>query len=133
MATYPSEPPHVHHETLLLPLLTQPSRIQEHLLHTLHTHSTDWPTLIQNHALALLRSGEVTTFPELLGRVLGDIRADTNKIEANSTSSNRKTGAGGGTEGEVSRSTSLAMPQAVVDEAVKVTRECLEDIVKVKD
>jgi hypothetical protein len=53
------------------------SKIQDALLHSLNAHSANWPTLIQNHALTLLRSGEVTTLPNLIDRVLEDIRADT--------------------------------------------------------
>jgi len=53
------------------------SRIQESLLHALHASPANWPTLIQNHALHLLRSGEIHTFPQLMTQVLEDIRLDS--------------------------------------------------------
>ncbi|KAI1426190.1 hypothetical protein F5Y12DRAFT_743404 [Xylaria sp. FL1777] len=53
------------------------TRIQERFLHSLDAHSSNWPSAIQSHALALLRSGEVSTFPALIRRVLEDVRRDT--------------------------------------------------------
>ncbi len=58
---------------------TEFNSIRETLLHALHASPTDWPTLIQSHALSLLRSGEVTTFPALLSRVLSDVKAQSEK------------------------------------------------------
>lgn len=121
-------------------------RIQEQLLHALNSNQANWPTAIQNHALSLLRSGEVTSFPALLHRVLEDVRHDTalapntngtskgvngaseengsavngKKKEATNGATNNGTGPGG--------RPSLAVPQAVVDEALKSTRECLDAI-----
>ncbi|KAI1369181.1 hypothetical protein F5Y08DRAFT_184355 [Xylaria arbuscula] len=53
------------------------AKIQERFLHSLNAHSSNWPSAIQSHALALLRSGEVTTFPALMRRVLEDVRRDS--------------------------------------------------------
>ncbi|CAI0647550.1 unnamed protein product, partial [Colletotrichum noveboracense] len=53
----------------------------------LNANQANWPTLIQNHALNLLRNGEVTTFPALLRRVLDDVRQDTLNPPAPSTAS----------------------------------------------
>ena len=104
--------------------------IQETLLHALNSNSTNWPTLIQAHALSLLRSGEVSNFQSLFDRVIHDVRADTlaarNSTQSNGTSST-KVGKG---EGERQ---SLALPKAVVDEGVKVTRECLEIVCTVEE
>ncbi|KAI1310905.1 hypothetical protein F5Y03DRAFT_9673 [Xylaria venustula] len=61
------------------------AKIQERFLHSLDAHSSNWPSAIQSHALALLRSGEVSTFPALVRKVLEDVRRDT---AAASTSSN---------------------------------------------
>ncbi|KAI0603370.1 hypothetical protein F4775DRAFT_27822 [Biscogniauxia sp. FL1348] len=58
------------------------NKIQEHLLHSLDAHSANWPSAIQSHALALLRSGEVSTFPALIRRVLEDVRHDTDAAAA---------------------------------------------------
>ncbi|CCC05891.1 hypothetical protein SMACR_00106 [Sordaria macrospora] len=110
-------------------------KIQDHLLHSLHAHSSNWPTTVQNHALALLRSGEISTFPALLRRVLEDVRHDTANApsgDANGGGVNGKKLANGAdtTNGNVPAATttapSLAVPQAVINDALKVTRESLE-------
>ncbi|TVY58056.1 hypothetical protein LCER1_G002133, partial [Lachnellula cervina] len=88
--------------------------IQETLLHTLHTSPQNWPTLIQTHALTLLRSGEITTFPQLMARVLEDIKNDV-KVE----------------DGSGNASASLGVPKGVVEEGVRITRECLDGVVEV--
>ncbi|KAI1636693.1 hypothetical protein F4809DRAFT_608022 [Biscogniauxia mediterranea] len=82
------------------------NKIQEHLLHSLDAHSANWPSAIQSHALALLRSGEVSTFPALIRRVLEDVRHDTAAAAAaaeaeaadgsNNSNNNTKNGAGAG-------------------------------------
>jgi hypothetical protein len=125
-------------------------RIQEHLLHSLNSNHSNWPTAVQNHALSLLRSGEITTFPALLRRVIEDVRQDTalgpnpNKAvnggtsssEEGSTVNGKKTD--GGTNGNAnngvaSNRPSLAVPQSVVEEALKVTRESLDTVCEMDD
>ncbi|CZR57149.1 uncharacterized protein PAC_07038 [Phialocephala subalpina] len=83
--------------------------IHEALLHALHAHPSDWPSRIQAHALQLLRSGEITSFPKLVERVLADIKRD------------QKRGADVG----------LAIPAAVVEEGVRVTKDSLEQVCEV--
>ncbi|PKS10064.1 hypothetical protein jhhlp_004689 [Lomentospora prolificans] len=108
-------------------------RIQDRLIHTLNAHQANWPTNIQNHALQLLRSGEVTSFPALLRRVLEDVRQDTQLGKSGETSTN---GADSKANGDANKKAvngadqmpNLAVPQAVVDEALQITRECLEEI-----
>ncbi|KAH7326420.1 hypothetical protein B0I35DRAFT_405666 [Stachybotrys elegans] len=106
-------------------------RIQETLLHALNANSTNWPTTIQNHALSLLRSGEVTTFPALLRRVLDDVREDA----AKATSSSATNGDASKTNGAnaAAEKPSLAIPESVVEEALKVTRECLDAVCEIDD
>ncbi|RYO85138.1 hypothetical protein DL766_007351 [Monosporascus sp. MC13-8B] len=58
------------------------AKIQEHLLHSLDAHPSNWPSAVESHALSLLRSGEVSTFPALIRRVLEDVRHDTAAAEA---------------------------------------------------
>ncbi|KUJ21942.1 uncharacterized protein LY89DRAFT_552659, partial [Mollisia scopiformis] len=86
--------------------------IHETLLHALHAHPSDWPSRIQAHALELLRSGHVTTFPMLMARVLADIKADQKNPDR----------VGG---------TGLALPAVVIEEGVRVTRESLEQVCEV--
>ncbi|KAK0736912.1 hypothetical protein B0T21DRAFT_364011 [Apiosordaria backusii] len=142
------------------------TKIQEHLLHTLHANPTNWPTLVESHARDLLRSGEVTTFPALLRKVMEDIRHDT-ALAPTSSSSSKQTngtpvpGGGGSSEENGSSSTpngggaknnvnvngngvkppagqqqattpSLALPQAVIDDALRVTREALEHVCEIE-
>ncbi|RWA14325.1 hypothetical protein EKO27_g817 [Xylaria grammica] len=64
------------------------SKIQERFLHSLDAHGSNWPSAIQSHALALLRSGEVSTFPALIRRVLEDVRRDSAAATAASAPSN---------------------------------------------
>ncbi|EGS20889.1 uncharacterized protein CTHT_0027270 [Thermochaetoides thermophila DSM 1495] len=122
------------------------AKIQEHLLHHLHAHPSNWPTVVQNHALSLLRSGEVTSFPALLRRVVEDVRQDTalapSSTTANgngeSTTTNGATNGKGATTngnkgGVADLKPSLAVPQSVVEEALKVTRECLDQLCEIEE
>lgn len=114
------------------------SRIQERLLHSLNADPANWPTNVENHALSLLRSGEASSFPALLRRVIEDVRHDTELRKSDPAAGE----ANGGTEGSkangeagnkkgangAEQRANLAVPQAVVEEALKATRECLEDV-----
>ncbi|KAK7415877.1 hypothetical protein QQX98_005566 [Neonectria punicea] len=117
------------------------AKIQEALLHSLHSHSTNWPTAIQTHALALLRSGEITTFPALLHRVLEDVRHDSALNPTSSSSNGSKpatngdakvNGADKDTKGSDSKH-GLAVPESVIEEALRVTRESLEAVCEIED
>ncbi|KAJ9152171.1 hypothetical protein NKR19_g4647 [Coniochaeta hoffmannii] len=144
------------------------NKIQEHLLHALHAHPSNWPTAIENHALSLLRSGEVTSFPALMRRVMDDVRHQTAMNSSSSSSSpspsNTKGGAtttttttttsngvaeaaattnGGGKKVngaagnnglvvEGAEDKSLALPQGVVEDALRVTRESLEMVCEIE-
>ncbi|KAH7037770.1 uncharacterized protein B0I36DRAFT_359419 [Microdochium trichocladiopsis] len=129
------------------------TKIQERLLHSLDSHNANWPTAIQAHALSLLRNGEVSTFPALIKRVLEDVRHETATAASSSTStsgdadsasaSNGTTSAANGTSdkkgvnGTSSNGTvsdggnSLAVPAAVVETVLKVTRESLEAVCEI--
>jgi hypothetical protein len=114
------------------------SRIQDALLHALNSHSTNWPTAIQTHALNLLRSGEVTTFPALLSRVLEDVRHDSalNPTSSSSNGTSAKSGTNGDgpkINGAVDGKLNLAVPESVVEEALRVTRESLEAVCEIED
>lgn len=122
-------------------------RIQETLLHALNASHTNWPDLVQKHALALLRSGDCTTFPALMKRVLADIKDDTVAARGKSAVVNGTTGKIGGKsvpsvngdkpglgkekEGRGEEGVSLAVPSEVLEEGVRVTRECLELVIDV--
>ncbi|CAI6092253.1 hypothetical protein V2G26_020888 [Clonostachys chloroleuca] len=110
------------------------NKIQDSLLHSLNSNTTNWPTLVQAHALSLLRSGEVSTYPALLARVLDDIRSDslasggakpTNGDSARSSNGNSNTA--------TSDKTSLAVPESVIEDALRTTRESLEALCEVED
>lgn len=155
------------------------TKIHDTLLHTLHSHPQNWPTLLQNHALSLLRSGTCTTFPDLMTRVLQDIKADTeasaahqkaqsqsqsqsqinsssssttassstaqsslgkgkpNGVATTTTGSNgkfkKKGDEGGAFVGRGEGGQSLALPRGVVEEGVRITRECLEAVCEVDE
>ncbi|KAI0115311.1 hypothetical protein F4814DRAFT_449144 [Daldinia grandis] len=127
------------------------NKIQEHFLHSLNAHPSNWPSAVQSHALALLRSGDVTTFPALVRRVLEDVRHDTaaasdgttnTNTNTNTSTSNNNTSTTNGskTNGASTTTTtttttdgSLAIPQAVVDAVLKVARECLDTVCEVDD
>jgi hypothetical protein len=136
-------------------------RIHEALTHALYAESTNWPSKIHNHALSLLRTGECTTFPELMRRVLQDVRRDSTSTGPAGSVSNPTTtnGANGSRTKEGSKDKdespapetangiaqaiangkgrtgedSLAVPRAVIDEGLKVTRECLEQVCELED
>ncbi|KAI0866976.1 hypothetical protein F4860DRAFT_455851 [Xylaria cubensis] len=133
------------------------TKIQERFLHSLDAHSSNWPSAIQSHALALLRSGEVSTFPALVRRVLEDVQRDTataaaatnnqaSSTNANESSTANKDGVNGAaavngasrTAGGVNGSAAgadgtanLAIPTAVVEAVLKVVRESLEDVCEI--
>ncbi|KAI5459903.1 hypothetical protein BGZ63DRAFT_405848 [Mariannaea sp. PMI_226] len=114
------------------------ANIQEALLHALNSHNANWPTTIQNHALALLRSGEVTTFPALLHRILDDVRHDSALNPATSSTNGSKPATNGeakanGDAKDSDGKASLAVPQAVMEEALRVARESLEAVCDVDD
>lgn len=116
-----------------------PVRIQEVLLHALNANTTNWPTAIQNHALALLRSGEITTFPALINQVLDDVREQTAASNASSSSASGANGkaATNGDSKKVNGAAgaeklSLAVPTSVVEEAMKITRECLDAVCEIE-
>ncbi|KAJ2899045.1 hypothetical protein MKZ38_003446 [Zalerion maritima] len=134
------------------------SKIQDHLLHSLDSHPTNWPQTVQAHALSLLRSGEFTTFPALLRRVLDDIKQETQNAATskNGTANGEGSSVGGATtngattNGTTVTSTgpgapmpkkaasleappSLAVPNQVVEDALKATQDCLEKIVRMDD
>lgn len=136
----------------------QSLRIQDRLLHALNADSSNWPTAIQEHALELLRSGEVLTFPALLKRVVDDIQeasssssssssssaanANGNAATTNGNNSSNSKPATNGVNGSSSAPSpskggnekgSLAVPQDVVDETLRVTRECLENVCEITD
>ncbi|KAK0753461.1 hypothetical protein B0T18DRAFT_316489 [Schizothecium vesticola] len=110
------------------------TKIQDHLLHSLHAHPANWPTAVENHAIALLRSGEVTTFPALLRRVIEDVRRDTslapttNGAEANGKKSNGTPAPAAADSNGSPAAPNLALPSSVVEDALKVTRESLETV-----
>ncbi|KYK61426.1 hypothetical protein DCS_02568 [Drechmeria coniospora] len=121
------------------------AKIQEALLHTLNSHSSNWPTAVQSHAIALLRSGEETTYPGLLKRVLEDVRADsTSSFSAfpSTTAASSKNGAkapnGGlakkpnGIDAGTDRP-NLALPEDVVEEALRATKESLLAVCEIED
>ncbi|KAJ2980366.1 hypothetical protein NQ176_g2682 [Zarea fungicola] len=111
-------------------------KIQERLLHALNADSSNWPTVVQNHALQLLRSGEVITFPALLRRVLDDIQEATNTAPSSTngnTGTNGTTAEGNSNGGGSGSKSMLAVPQSVVEETIRVTKECLETVVEIED
>ncbi|POS85988.1 hypothetical protein EPUL_002792 [Erysiphe pulchra] len=137
---------------LLMPRLGRV--IHDALLHALHASPTNWPTMIQNHALSLLRSGECTTFHEVLERVLEDIHVDTvvarsstsqtPDLSSNGHSGGEKRNESNGTkilrrmEGSSSSSNSetrksLVIPPNVVEEGMRITRECLETMCEIDE
>ncbi|KAK8049262.1 hypothetical protein PG994_010992 [Apiospora phragmitis] len=116
-------------------------KIQEELLHSLHAHPSNWPSAIQAHAISLLRSGEATTFPALIRRVIDDVRHDTqakaaavedSKIgEANGTATNgNNKKAVNGAAGDANN---LAIPATVVDDVLRVARERLEAVCEIDE
>jgi hypothetical protein len=93
--------------------------------------------MVQSHALSLLRSGEITTFPALVKRVLDDVRQNTPSASSSSGSAKSTNGAeanGKKVNGDASaRQQGLALPQAIVEEALKITRECLEAVCEIEE
>ncbi|KAK1242606.1 hypothetical protein MKX08_005418 [Trichoderma sp. CBMAI-0020] len=117
------------------------TKIQEALLHALNSNSSNWPTTIQNHALALLRSGEVTTYPALLRRVLEDVRegqpSSTSSTNGKSSSAAATTNGNGDTKKPngtpASDKPPLAIPTSVIEEALRITRECLDSVCEIEE
>ncbi|KAL7930013.1 hypothetical protein V8C35DRAFT_313875 [Trichoderma chlorosporum] len=115
------------------------TKIQEALLHALNSNSSNWPTAIQNHALTLLRSGEVTTFPALLRRVLDDVREGQPPASSSTSSANGKSSATNGDGSKKANGASsaeklpLAIPTSVIEEALRITRESLDAVCEIEE
>ncbi|KAL7807399.1 hypothetical protein V8C44DRAFT_337672 [Trichoderma aethiopicum] len=119
------------------------AKIQEALLHALNSNSSNWPTAVQNHALNLLRSGEVTTFPALLRRVLDDVRESQPSTSPSTSSANGKSSTA--TNGSSSSADNnkkangnadkppLAIPTSVIEEALRITRESLDAVCEIEE
>ncbi|OBT77066.1 hypothetical protein VF21_02944 [Pseudogymnoascus sp. 05NY08] len=119
-------------------------RIHNHLAHILSSDASNWPTLIRQHALTLLRSPDshCDTFPRLMEQVMADIREDTNAARREAGARKRAeergevyTGGGGGGGGRDRREREgggLEVPECVMREGVRITRECLEMVVEVR-
>ncbi|OAA44749.1 hypothetical protein NOR_03503 [Metarhizium rileyi] len=106
------------------------SQINTVLLRDGHvTNSTNWPTQIQSHALTLLRSGEVTTYPALLRRILDDVREATNPNPSKTPNGDAKRVNGS----TIPEKPNLAVPPAVIDEALRITRESLEAVCEIDE
>ncbi|KAL7910058.1 hypothetical protein GGI35DRAFT_447735 [Trichoderma velutinum] len=116
------------------------TKIQEALLHALNSNSSNWPTAIQNHALTLLRSGEVSTFPALLRRVLDDIREGQPSTSSTSSANGKSSATTNGnadtkkTNGaSSSEKLPLAIPTSVLEEALRITRESLDAVCEIEE
>lgn len=113
------------------------NKIQDSLLHSLNSNTSNWPTLVQAHALSLLRSGEVSTYPALLARVLDDIRSDSLAGSGGGAKPTNGDSAKGSSNGNsntaTSDKTSLAVPESVIEDALRTTRESLEALCEVED
>lgn len=110
-------------------------KIQERLLHRLHSDPSNWPTALEQRGVELLRSGEATTFPVLIRKVLEEVRHDTQAKgkngEVNGATTNGKAKAANGTGG--SGDNSLALPADVVQDLVKYTKELLKEVMETDD
>ncbi|KAL6901703.1 hypothetical protein GGI43DRAFT_403730 [Trichoderma evansii] len=114
------------------------TKIQEALLHALNSNSSNWPTTIQNHALALLRSGEITTYPALLSRVLEDVREGQPSSTSSANGKSAATTNGNGDTKKANGTTApdklpLAIPTSVIEEALRITRECLDSVCEIEE
>ncbi|CAK7273666.1 hypothetical protein SEPCBS119000_005776 [Sporothrix epigloea] len=126
-------------------------RIQDYLLHILNADTSNWPAMVQAHALQLLRSGEYTNFPALMDRIMDDVRRDTalrdsgngahgaNKTNGthgakngNGNTNGNGNGNGPSKSGAVQLG-SLALPQSVIDEALRATRESLDMVCEIEE
>ncbi|ETS85810.1 hypothetical protein PFICI_03835 [Pestalotiopsis fici W106-1] len=121
------------------------NRIQERLLHRLHSDPSNWPTALEQRGVELLRSGEATTFPILIRKVLDEVRHDTQAKGSKDLSSSKNNGevnGSGATNGKAKTangaggaadSNSLALPADVVQDLVKYTKELLKDVMETDD
>jgi hypothetical protein len=80
----------------------------------------------------------VATFPALLSRVLEDVRHDSalNPVSSSSNGTSAKSATNGDaskTNGATDVKPSLAVPESVVEEALRVTRESLEAVCEIED
>ncbi|CAK7273243.1 hypothetical protein SEPCBS57363_005557 [Sporothrix epigloea] len=123
-------------------------RIQDYLLHILNADTSNWPAMVQAHALQLLRSGEYTNFPALMDRIMDDVRHDMAFRDSGSSSSSSTNGAnringtngtkngngnGNGSKSGAVQLGSLALPQSVIDEALRATRESLDMVCEIEE
>lgn len=88
--------------------------------------------------MELLRSGEATTFPTLIRKVLDEVRHDTQAKggrdltkngEVNGTATNGKSKVNGAGAGD----NTLAIPSEVVQDLVRFTKDLLKEVMETDD
>ncbi|KAI4597001.1 hypothetical protein KJ359_004911 [Pestalotiopsis sp. 9143b] len=111
--------------------------IHDGYIEKLHSDPSNWPTALEQRGVELLRSGEATTFPVLIRKVLEEVRHDTQAKgsakngEVNGATTNGKAKAANGTGG--SGDNSLALPADVIQDLVRYTKELLKEVMETDD
>ncbi|KAF3012956.1 hypothetical protein E8E14_001775 [Neopestalotiopsis sp. 37M] len=114
--------------------------IHEGYIEKLHSDPSNWPTALEQRGVELLRSGEATTFPILIRKVLDEVRHDTQARgskdlskngEVNGAATNGKAKTANGTGGAADNG--LALPPDVVQDLVKYTKELLKEVMETDD
>ncbi|KAG9240753.1 hypothetical protein BJ878DRAFT_545921 [Calycina marina] len=112
--------------------------IEKRLDHALEAAPENWNELVTKRAQELFRSGQVATLDQCINQVVKDIKADTLAAQQRNAKKNGSTNGVNGVNGfskDAGRGEggkSLAVPKSVIDEGLKVTMECLEQVVEEK-
>ncbi|KAH6653831.1 hypothetical protein BKA67DRAFT_535181 [Truncatella angustata] len=113
-------------------------KIQERLLHRLHSDPSNWPTTLEQRGIDMLRNGEADTFPKLIKKILEEVRHDTQAKnskdakngEVNGATTNGKSKA---VNGAGPAENGLALPTDVVQDLVRYTKELLKEVMETDD
>ncbi len=128
-ASTPVPLPPTLHSTLLSALLAQPTavpRIQATIAHELS--AAGWTSALRTRVAQLLRSGECTTYEEVMARVLAEARGE--KVGGGANGINGHAGTNGEVDGEGGK-VEIKIPEKAVREGVRAVRRELEAVCEV--
>ena len=88
-------------------------------------HSTAWPAHVRQLCLALLRSGDATTYPALLAAVQARVSAS----KAGPAAVNGDKTAANGDKTAAAAEADVGIPQGVLEDGLGAVREALREVV----
>ena len=96
------------------------------MVETLDADQSNWRDKIKKRTQELFRDGDATTFDEAVKQIMREVARDASAQQAKNGMSNGNGRSSTGTN-------SLAIPQSVIQEGLKVTNQALDQVVAQPD